>query len=249
MRRRVGLGAIQKQQLSDSRFKEKSGEIAAEQLAKLKEQLEQFRLHLQNFAAKHKKAIRKDPQFRKSFQEMCLSVGVDPLQSSNNFWSKLLGIGDYYYELAIQVIEVCISTSKINGGLIKIEDVQKRLQQSRKYNIRNKSKSDANVISIDDIVCAIEKLSVLGGGLKLFKFDRSYLIQSIGNELSMDANDVLSLAQNNNGNFDHSLLYQKLKWTDERINKVITDLIMDGVIWIDNQTESGSPLYWFPSLS
>lgn len=44
-------------------------------------QMEKFREHLENFAAKHKNEIKKNPQFRKQFQEMCASIGVDPLAS------------------------------------------------------------------------------------------------------------------------------------------------------------------------
>lgn len=44
-------------------------------------QMEKFREHLEDFAAKHKNEIKKNPQFRKQFQEMCASIGVDPLAS------------------------------------------------------------------------------------------------------------------------------------------------------------------------
>ena len=42
-------------------------------------QMEKFKVNLEDFAAKHKEDIRKDPGFRVSFQEMCASIGVDPL--------------------------------------------------------------------------------------------------------------------------------------------------------------------------
>lgn len=43
--------------------------------------------------------IRKDAEFRRHFQQMCSTIGVDPLASSKGFWSEMLGVGDYYYEL------------------------------------------------------------------------------------------------------------------------------------------------------
>lgn len=43
--------------------------------------MEKFRENLEDFAAKHKNEIKKNPQFRKQFQEMCASIGVDPLAS------------------------------------------------------------------------------------------------------------------------------------------------------------------------
>ena len=42
-------------------------------------QMDVFKKNLEEFAAKHKDDIRKDPQFRLQFQEMCASIGVDPL--------------------------------------------------------------------------------------------------------------------------------------------------------------------------
>lgn len=39
------------------------------------------------------------------------------LAASKGFWSQMLGVGDFYYELAIQVIEICIATSHRNGGI------------------------------------------------------------------------------------------------------------------------------------
>ena len=41
-------------------------------------------------------------------QEMCASIGVDPLASGKGFWSNMLEIGDFYYELAVQIVEVRI---------------------------------------------------------------------------------------------------------------------------------------------
>lgn len=64
-----------------------------------------FRTHLQEFALKHRADIQKDPVFRAQFHEMCASVGVDPLASNKGFWTEMLGFGDFYYELAVQIGE------------------------------------------------------------------------------------------------------------------------------------------------
>lgn len=42
-------------------------------------QMETFKVNLEEFATKHKDQIKKDPEFRVQFQEMCASIGVDPL--------------------------------------------------------------------------------------------------------------------------------------------------------------------------
>ncbi len=41
---------------------------------------------------------------------MCSKIGVDPLASNKGFWSELLDVGDFYYELGVQIIEIGILT-------------------------------------------------------------------------------------------------------------------------------------------
>lgn len=42
---------------------------------------------------------------------------IFPLRTaSKGFWSEMLGVGDFYYELGVQIVEVCMATSKKNGG-------------------------------------------------------------------------------------------------------------------------------------
>lgn len=38
-----------------------------------------FKTNLEEFASKHKQEIRKNPEFRVQFQDMCATIGVDPL--------------------------------------------------------------------------------------------------------------------------------------------------------------------------
>ena len=41
--------------------------------------LDSFKNYLEDFAAKHKADIKKNPEFRGHFQKMCARIGVDPL--------------------------------------------------------------------------------------------------------------------------------------------------------------------------
>ena len=45
---------------------------------------------------------------------MCAAIGVDPLASAKGFWS-VLGMGDFFYELSVQVVEVCLAHNHITG--------------------------------------------------------------------------------------------------------------------------------------
>lgn len=108
MRKRAGIGAIKQKQLDTEKFKEKGNELAETQLKQLSSQLEQFRTNLETFASEHKQEIRRDPEFRRRFQEMCANIGVDPLASGKGFWSNMLDIGDFYYELGMRCSLFCL---------------------------------------------------------------------------------------------------------------------------------------------
>lgn len=247
MRRRgLGLGAIQKQKEHEAKFKEKGNELARDQLSKLSDQMGVFRANLQEFASKHKKDIRKNAKFRRQFQEMCATVGVDPLQSSANFWTKLLGVGDFYYELAVQAVEVCMSTSSRNGGIITIEELYRRVIISR--NSGKLRQDDTNEITIDDLLKAIEKLAILGSGIKVIRSGNSFIVQSIAAELSMDQNVILEKAQLSEGHVDIDMIVNDLKWSKERAIKAINDMIMEGIVWVDRQAPNGKTWYWFAGL-
>ena len=74
---------------------------------------------------------RKDPEFRRHFQEMCASIGVDPLASGKGFWSNMLDIGDFYYELGVQIVEVCMAAAPKTGGLMELGELRQRLVRAR----------------------------------------------------------------------------------------------------------------------
>lgn len=59
---------------------------------------------------------------------MCANIGVDPLASNKGMWAQLLGLGDFYYELGVQVIEACLATRQHNGGMIELHKLQHHVQ-------------------------------------------------------------------------------------------------------------------------
>eukprot|EP00058_Branchiostoma_floridae_P006517 XP_002592005.1 hypothetical protein BRAFLDRAFT_79594 [Branchiostoma floridae] len=219
MRRRgVGAGAIAKKKLAEARYKDRGTEIAADQLAQMSKQLETFQKHLEEFATKHKDDIRRNAEFRRQFQEMCAAVGVDPLASGKGFWSEMLGIGDFYYELGVQIVEVCLATKPRNGG--------KRG---------------------DDLLRAIKKLKVLGSGFTAIPVGGGrYLVQSVPGELNMDHTTVLQLAEGS-GFVSESSIVNKLRWETERAQRVLDHMVKEGLAWVDDQATEGRQ-YWFPAL-
>lgn len=241
MRRRAGIGAIHKQKLEQEKYKDKGNEIQENQFEQMTKQLDVFRVNLEEFATKHKNEIRKNAQFRKQFQEMCASIGVDPLASGKGFWS-VLGIGDFYYELAVQIVEVCLSTNDKNGGLISLNELRSRLIKARGQGKQHQE------ISQDDLLRAAQKLNIFGSGFSVLPVGKNqYMVQSVPGELSMDHTAILQLMNNlNEASVSASILKIKLNWMEDRATKALDYMLKEGLAWIDLQ--SAEKLYYFPSL-
>nr|CAD7590543.1 unnamed protein product [Timema genevievae] len=242
MRRRAGVGAIHKQKLEQEKYRDKGTEIQENQLEQMAKQMDVFRTNLEDFATNHKKEIRKNAQFRRHFQEMCAAIGVDPLASGKGFWS-VLGIGDFYYELSVQIVEVCLATNYKNGGLISLAELRHRLVQARG---RNKQHQD---ITIDDLLSAAKKLKIFGNGFSVLAVGKGqYLVQSVPGELSMDHTAVLQQASNSGRAYvSLSILQNELKWESDRGQKALNHMVKEGLAWVDTQGTKET-LYWFPSL-
>ncbi|NXO07723.1 SNF8 protein, partial [Oriolus oriolus] len=197
----------------------------------MSKQLATFRAHLEEFASKHKQEIRRSPAFRVQFQDMCATIGVDPLASGKGFWAEMLGVGDFYYELGVQIIEVCLALKHRNGGLITLEELHQQVLKGRgKF---------AQDVSPDDLLRAIKKLKVLGSGFGIIPVGGTFLVQSVPAELNMDHTVVLQLAEPIPGSFlAHSqpipALFQE-------------HLLKEGMAWLDAQAP-GEPQYWLPAL-
>ncbi|KAK6742593.1 hypothetical protein RB195_010072 [Necator americanus] len=227
-RRGVGVAAVQRKQETQAKFNAKGEQMASEQLQMFSKQLEEFTMRLEQFAHRHRDEIRKNSQFRRHFQEMCASVGVDPLASGKGFWAEKLGVGDFYYELAVQIVEVCLSTNHINGGIMTVEEIRNRLMRSR-------SRTRKETITTDDILRSVDKLKVLGGGFELVPLGGGrFLVQSVPGELSMDHSRVLQLAEDA-AYVTKELIIDRLRWDEPRAQAVLDHLVKEGLAWVDEQ--------------
>ncbi|XP_046568297.1 vacuolar-sorting protein SNF8-like isoform X1 [Haliotis rubra] len=239
MRRRgPGIAAIKNKNLAEARYKDKGSVLAEDQVVQMASQMEMFKKNLEDFATKHKGDIKKDPEFRLQFQEMCASIGVDPLASSKGFWAEMLGVGDFYYELGVQIVEVCLATSHRNGGLVSIEELRERVEASRGRHTQD--------ISIDDLLRAIKKLKILGNGFTVIPMGTTFMIQSVPGELTMDHTTLLTQAQAK-GYVTKSQLEKELKWEEERARRALDFMVKEGLAWVDD-VPRGDRQFWFPSL-
>lgn len=143
---------------------------------------------------------------------MCTKIGVDPLQSNKGFWAEILGVGDFYYELGVQIIEVCIALREKTGGLVELDDLQARIEK-----MRGKL---AQEITQDDLVRAIKSIQPLGGGYELINLGKRKLVQSVPREVSGDFTTILTTFQSV-GNFTVSDVSSQLGWDSSRVQRVI----------------------------
>ncbi len=154
-RRGVGLSAFTRNTLTSAQYASHGNTLRSEHLDSLQTQLSVFQQLLHQFSITHGKEIRSNPSFRAEFARMCAAIGVDPLASSRprgdadggggssssksggnagaSFWAQMLGgsVNDFYFELAVRVVEVCRETRAENGGMIAVAEVRQRVQKGK----------------------------------------------------------------------------------------------------------------------
>ncbi|ORZ25416.1 EAP30/Vps36 family-domain-containing protein [Absidia repens] len=238
-RRQAGLAHAQQKDRLDRDFQQIGDSIAAKEIEQLQKQLETFKQNLEEFAWKHQKDIKKDPMFRSHFQQMCANIGVDPLASNKGFWADMLGVGDFYYELGIQIIEACMQTRSRDGGLTALQDLTKRLDR-----MRGKEGRKHQDIIEDDIIRAVKALRPLNGGFEVIALGAKKMIRSVPSELDKDQAGLLLLAQKL-GYVDSQLIQKELGWDENRVETGLDRLVQDGLVWVDDQAEDKA--YWVPS--
>lgn len=134
MQKGAGFGALTRNSHAAQQYELLGKRLQESQFDKLDTQLSVFQAALLEFSRTHAKDIRSNPEFRAEFARMCTAIGVDPLVSSSNkkggsFWAEMLGgsVNDFYFELAVRVVEVCRRTRAENGGLIAVAEVKERI--------------------------------------------------------------------------------------------------------------------------
>lgn len=240
--------ALLAEQAYRQRYKELAQQITEDELKNMKSQMATFKEHLESFAVKYKDEIRKDPEFRAKFQQMCAHIGVDPLASNKNKWSELLGLGDFYYELGIQVIEACIFLRSQprygGGGLVDLNAVYQRVIERRSKLVDTPTKEDIEV--------AIKKLNCLGGGWAIVSIGGHRYVRCVPSELSTDGNVVLDYASKKGGYFCQSQALKDIEgWSKVQLNQAVQGLVLAGMLLVDDvgnyNNNNSVRYYWFPA--
>ncbi|KAI9886898.1 MAG: hypothetical protein M1823_001267 [Watsoniomyces obsoletus] len=252
MRKGIGLASIDRLQQTSQQYASHGSTLRAEHLSSLTTQLSVFQNLLHQFSISHGKEIRSNPAFRAEFARMCNAIGVDPLVSSyhgngskskdgGNFWTQMLGrtVNDFYFEIAVRVVEVCRATKAVNGGLLPVTEARERVAKGRGV------VGGQVEISDDDILRAVRSLKPLGSGFSIVIIGQQPMIRSVPKELNTDQATVLEALQVL-GYVTVSMLRANLEWEGFRAQTVLEDLLADGLVWIDTQSEDGEDEYWAP---
>lgn len=244
------------------RAEEQGSKLALERGKHVTEQLQTFKQQLERFASKYRTEINKDPEFRRAFAQMTKSIGVDPLSSSKGFWAESLGVGDWYYELGVQIVDVCIRTRPLNGGLILIQELVDRINK-----MRAATRERGNIVTDGDVDRALEKLGDLGGGYRIIKIGQQKFVVSAPGELDNDTTAVLQRVSDPSGTSSKSGSGSSSSavggygfssvsdcraafgWDEGRARRVLDGMLKDGVTWIDTQGHDGVVRYHFPAIA
>ncbi|KAL8762604.1 MAG: hypothetical protein Q9184_001405 [Pyrenodesmia sp. 2 TL-2023] len=250
-RRGVGLSAFQNRSALSTSYASHGASLRSTHVSSLQNQLSVFQSLLHNFALQHGDTIKSDPTFRAEFARMCNAIGVDPLAGSNvkdksggraggkgSWWAQMLGgdVNDFYFELAVRVVELCRATRGENGGLIEVEECRERVK-------KGKGIGGGMDISDDDILRAVKSLDPLGSGFSVITVGSRQMIRSIPKELNTDQTTVLEVIQVL-GYVTCSMLEDNLRWEHARAETVIQDLLADSLVWVDEQCPERE--YWSP---
>ncbi|VEU36381.1 unnamed protein product [Pseudo-nitzschia multistriata] len=243
---------IQMPQTQDDRLQKKADEMHALSMQSALDTVEKLQVKLADFAKKHQSDIQDDPAFRQQFLQMCAPLGVDPLVSQKGFWAKTLGvgIGDFYYELAVKVAEVCFSTRSKNGGIMALAEVCDTLNRNKARRSSSSSKRKSGkkdqLYSKGDIAVAVKKLATLGGGFRIVTVGTSDMIVSVPTELDQDHVEIMALAQDGEGCVAVENVTRQLRWNEDRVERALALLLQEGMVWKDDY--HGISFYWFPSV-
>lgn len=235
----AGLAAFERQQQSQRSFAELSTALSKTQVDHLQAQLKQFRDALAQFAANHRESITNDPAFRHAFQQMCASIGVDPLAGPRRggWWAEMLGLGDWHHELGVQIVDVCVSTRQRNGGLIELSELIRLVSKLRGLK--------GGAISEEDVVRSIKSLKPLGAGYEVIEIGGRKMVRSVVKQLDEDQVAVLAVAREEGGRVVPDILVQRRGWTHDRATAALENMLLrDGLCWLDEQDEETDHAYW-----
>ncbi|GJN87470.1 hypothetical protein Rhopal_000419-T1 [Rhodotorula paludigena] len=275
MARRAGYSSLQRHLDSNAHFGTLGSSVAAQQTASLSSQLATFQAALSAFSSQHRAKILSSPEFRTHFSQLCAELGVDPLGGgAKGLWDKM-GVGDWYYALGVQVVDVCLQKRERSGGLVALDEVIREVAKLRggaaaaAHRGKKAAPGSAGAaaaaggaaatteITEADVQRAIEALEPLGCGYSILEVGGKKVVRCSPGGLDRDSLVVMEAASvTGRGAVTRDDVLEftatrdgALPWDLDRVERALEKALMDdGMVWIDEPEGSSTRTYYAPGL-
>jgi ESCRT-II complex subunit VPS22 len=181
--------------------------------------------NLLKYADNYRKEISTNKEARAKFSNLCQEMGIDPVVSKKSMWGNIFG--DYYNEVAVQILRLCEKTKSTNGGLIKIKEL---------VSIYNRTYPQ-NCITSDDVIKCLAKIKDLGTGCQIV---RGNFISTVPFELNEDNEKLIELAEKK-GHVSSKMIHQEYGWVRTRIELAIVSFFFPE-LFLDQDVSRGNDL-------
>lgn len=234
-----GISSLNSDQI-DKKFQKLGLEFNENQRENLETQLQVFQAALLSFKSEYAEEILHNETIRKTFAEVCIAFGIDPLVVATTLSEEVNNNAERLNQLSIKMIELCALARPITGGLLPVSDLLKMI------NADTWVSSDLRFdFSESDIIEALDHLKIIGDELQLVEIGRKKYIKNIPQELDMDQNTIIETAEII-GYVSVGLLRDNFGWKRVRAKDSIDELVFNGILWID--THKGEETrYWISS--
>lgn len=248
MRRHVGLASLHNQTSQSSAYDALGTSISSSQLTQLESSLSTFQRALRHFASVHRAKILSDPVFRSHFSQMCAEVGVDPLGGAQKDVWGFLGVSDWTFGLAVQVVDVCLAAKEANGGLIEMGELVRGVVKLR----TGQESAGGGAVSERDVVAALKTLKPLHCGYDLVSVGPLTMVRCVPQALDSDALLVLQCASIHAQPWvTHASFTQFARdqgWKTSRAEQALEKAVVEeGLVWEDVPPGEDTR-YWVASL-
>lgn len=264
MARNAGYSSLQRHLDANHSYSTLSSSLLSQQATSLQSQLNSFSYNLSQFSSQHRTRILSSPSFRAHFSQLCAELGVDPLGGpSKGVWDRL-GLGEWYYALGVQIVDVCLRARERGGGLVGLDEVLIGVRALRAggANVdgigngigigKGKGKKVTEDISEQDVRKALDALDPLGCGYSLLTLPGSNkkVVRCYPGDLDTDSLRVVEVAaQTGKGFVGEQEMEKMMGWGWERADRAVEKALEEGLVWIDEQGESGEVrTWWVPAL-
>lgn len=214
--------------------------LAEKHTDELSTQLATLQSALVNFATTHAEDIAHNPDFKQKYTTICRKVGIDPLDLYIYAQLTKPTKSDYVTALAVRIVEVCHETRDMNGGLISINEL---------CLIINSSRAVALAVNEASILEAINLLGSLGKGYQYMSTEGKLWLKFVlaaSETISNDQKKVFELCEFMGGFVTLRLLRDNYEWDKIRAKLVLDEMIMDGLLWLDQPSGALERKFWEP---